>query len=189
MHTILKTFTLLVFSSFLLVSCTIDDDTAPVINAENLMGEWELVSMDMDMSVSAEYAGFAVDLDMSAEVSAPEYTVTFGEDSWSTVGGYTYDYSLVIPTQEPISNSATIADASGSGNYSLDGSIITLSGSFFEFEIEGYANTAVSEGQVAQLSFDDEGQLVMTQSIAENTDMGSDVVANGGSTISVWKRK
>lgn len=171
----------------LLLSCG-DEEAEVVVNTENLMGEWELISMETEMANSTNAAGVTIDVDMNVNTTTTDYSINFDETAWSTSGSYSYEYDLVIDSNTQ-SDELTINDISGSGSYELEGGEIVVNGSFFEFNFQGYDMSSLTAGeQVARITINGDGNLVISQDeTTEQNQGGAEITATIKAT-SIWRR-
>jgi|GEM_PF-4630377 len=172
----------------MVVSCG-DEELDIVVSVDNLLGEWELVTMTADMNTATSAGAVGVDItaDMSIATTTTDYTLTFSESSWSTSGSYSYEYDVTVD-QTQQSDELMLSDVTGSGDFQLDGSMITLSGAFFNYEIDGFDASAMAGEQAATLSFNGDGNLVFTQSIDQEIEQSGFTVTTDGGSVSVWRK-
>jgi len=125
--------------------------------------------------------------DVSVESTTTNYVLTFDENNWSTSGGYSYNYEVNVD-QINHSDELTISDAVGSGDYQLDGNIVTLSNGFVSFDVDGYDMSSAAGEQQAELSFDG-SNLVVSQDIETTQDASGATVTATVKSTSVWSKR
>ena len=183
---ILKVFlalTILIISN----ACS-DDDTTPV-DSESLIGTWEAISMNVDSDINTTVLQIPIQTQTSSVGENIDYEVTFTETDFTVIGGYDLITTGTINGVPSDFDPVTISGINETGTYSLDGNKITIEGNLYEFEADGISLSEPSEQQVAQITLNSNGDLVMTQNIEQSvTQDGVDfeVIIDA---VFVWRKK
>ncbi len=138
---------LFLVATALFISCSSDDD-APFTADESLIpGEWNLTEVrSEDGKISATIQGIPVTGDYS--VSGKDYTasVTFATgasendpNTLSSTGGFTLVATVTLPTQDPVEVEEVVPSVIGSGEWTVEGNILTtiIQGETLTYEIVG----------------------------------------------------
>ncbi len=187
---IMKSFKLLIalFAVFFFNSCSEDDSTSPV-DAESLLGTWTVISLNADSNVNTNLLQVPIQTSTTSVGENFNYDVTFTETEYTVVGGYdliTTGTINGIPTDfDPVS----ITDVSETGTYALNGNDITIDGNLYEFEADGISLSETSEQQVAQIAFNSNNELVMTQNVEETVNQDGIEFVVKIKAVSVWRKK
>ena len=185
---ILKSLFLLSFAVLLLASCGDDDDNPTSTN--ELDGEWTAISFEVDAVSTITIDGIDPSVTTSRIVASNlNYDLDLDGDNFTTMGDYTATLSteaagISIPDQV-----SEFTNVSGSGEYTTDGNVISLSGSFFELELDGVMMADITGPVDANFNIASNGQLTFTQDqVIEETQPGITSTATVMST-SVWERR
>ncbi len=166
----------------LLVSCGKDDD--PVAKGD-LEGTWTAIAYSADIKTSS--GGSALSTIVATGTSF-DYDLNLDGSMFTTSGSYSANQTVTTPdfTQ---SNAVDYTNISGSGAYTVDGNIMTIEGSFFDFEAGGMGMTGVGEMQTATFVINGDGELILNQNeTITDTSNGITVDAKIVSS-STWVRK
>lgn len=157
-------------------------------NSADLIGTWNLVSFDLDMTNSFDPGTGMMVTDLILESTEVDYQVTFTATNFSTEGSYSYDTQIETAGMV-LNDSYTMENVSGSGTYSANGSEMTTQGSFFEFTFEGMDDSMFDEEQTGSYEISADGQtLTFSQDeTTVNTDAGYDIEIDVVST-SIWQK-
>jgi len=165
----------------LLSSCGGDDDD--VMNG--LEGTWTAIEFGASLSLES-----LVMAQIDIESTSLDYCLTFDGESFTTSGAYDINAKFDIdgfPTQT-INQSYT--SVQGSGDYTLDGSTIFVTGSFYDYELDGLPETGISDAdQQAEYFIDDNGRLVVDQNESITQSEQGITVTVDVISRSVWERK
>lgn len=157
-------------------------------NNSNLIGTWNLVSLDLDMTSSFDPGTGMIITDLIVESTEADYQVNFTATNFNTEGSYTYNTQIETAGMV-LNDSYTMENVSGSGTYYTDGSEIITQGSFFEFTFEGIDDSIFDDEQTATYEISPDGQtLTFSQDeTTVNTDAGYEIEIDVIST-SVWQK-
>lgn len=154
----------------------------------SLIGTWDLVSLDLDMTSSFDPGTGMVITDLIVESTEVDYQVTFTETNFNTEGGYSYNTQIETAGMV-LNDSYSIDDVSGSGTYYTEGNQITTQGSFFEFTFEGMDDSIFEDEQTGtyQISADGQTLTFSHDQTTVSTDAGYEIEIDVVST-SVWQK-
>jgi len=158
---------LCLFTLFFAFTCEnepLDFDAETGGTDSDLLGEWNLVEFDVQVSTSANFQGQDISSNIEVYSTTVDYTVNFTENNFTTNGSYSYVADVVANGMNIEGESYTLDNVSGSGSYSVTGNEITVDGSFFEFSFEGANFAEFDEEQTVMFQITDNGQtLIFTQ--------------------------
>jgi len=183
----LKITKLLFFASLLIFMSACGNDDEP----ENvtLEGTWKVKSLIADTKTTSEGAGISISSEALIEGQNMNYEVTFEETTWTTSGDYSLSYDFKVDGMEVPLDDVTLSDVSGNGSYSTDGNIMTISGAFFEFEIQGMDFSELNSEQMTEYEINSNGELVFSQNeVITNSDSGITTITTVVSE-SVWEKQ
>lgn len=177
------------FAVLFLAACGGDDgDAASTLSG--LEGDWTAISFRTTVVSTFKPDGFEeTTSNFSAEGSNMNYDLNLNDGAFTTSGGYTVSISgesagMTIPDQE-----SDYSNVSGSGEYTLDGNKITVSGSFFELEIDGVMMTDMAD-MPSEATFNIDGdELTLTQDQTSDFSQPGLSSSTQVTSTSVWKRK
>ena len=157
-------------------------------NNADLVGTWDLVSFDVDMTSSFDPGTGMMITDLIVESTEVDYQVTFTATNFNTEGWYSYNTQIETAGMI-INDSYTMEDVTGSGTYTTDGNQMTTQGSFFEFTFEGMDDSLFDDEQTGTYEISADGQtLTFTQDeTTVNTDAGYEIEIDIIST-SIWQK-
>jgi len=157
-------------------------------NSADLIGTWNLVSFDLDMTNSFDPGTGMMVTDLIVESTEVDYQVTFTATNFNTEGWYSYNTQIETAGMV-LNDSYTMEDVTGSGTYTTDGNQMTTQGSFFEFTFEGMDDSMFDEEQTGTYEISADGQtLTFSQDeTTVNTDAGYDIEIDVVST-SIWQK-
>lgn len=188
------TILLCLFTLFFAFTCEnepLDFDSESTQTETELLGDWNLVSFDVQVSATTDFQGQVISSDIDVYSTTVNYTLNFTETSFDTNGSYSYVADIVANGMNIEGEPYTLENVSGNGSYSVSGSEITVDSSFFEFSFDGMDFAELSGEQTATFQISDNRQtLVFSQ---DDTTTETDV-ATGLTTTStqmsssVWTR-
>ena len=157
-------------------------------NNADLVGTWDLVSLDLDMTSSFDPGTGMMITDLIVESTEVDYQLTFTATNFNTEGWYSYNTQIETAGMI-INDSYTMEDVTGSGTYTTDGNQMTTQGSFFEFTFEGMDDSLFDDEQTGTYEISADGQtLTFTQDeTTVNTDAGYEIEIDIIST-SIWQK-
>lgn len=115
---------------------SITDTTGGTANSGDLIGEWTLVSFDVDMTSQVVTPQMTVETNIIIESTDVDYNIIFNASDFTASGSYSYDTDISTNGQS-FSDSYVMENVSGSGVYTVDGNQLTANGQFFEFTFDG----------------------------------------------------
>jgi len=179
-----KTFQLLFLCLFTLsiFSCG-DDDEMSVLD-----GTWTAQSSEFDVTTTTTTNGSNFSSQSVGSTTAIDYDLVFTGSNFTTSGSYTYDVTTSVDGSVVNSGSNPVSDVSGAGTYSVDGSVITINGSFFELEFNGQPLVGANGPQMANFTIN--GDILTFNQNETTTSMEGGAAST--STIvstSVWERQ
>jgi len=178
---------LFALSLLLFVTACGSDDDGPDTN--DLLGTWVAVSFEGDIESTSEFSGTTTTSEINFIGSNIDYRLTFTENAWTTAGGYDATVTSTVNGMSGGAIPSSQTGVSGSGNYSINGNVMTIDGSFFELTSNGVPVTAIGEAQMADFEINSDGELVFTQDeVIESTDSGVTSTSTVKSN-SVWRRE
>lgn len=157
----------------------------------SIIGEWELVSFDVEMNNSTEFEGNTTETNLLVDSFNSDYNLVLTDNNtFTTNGSYSYNTEITISGQEAINDSYDLENVSGSGTYITEGNQITTNGSFFEFTFEGIDDSILdNESQTAIYVLTNSGNtltFVQNETTTINN-AGATIIATTVST-SIWSR-
>lgn len=180
---LLAVFTLIFFNS-----CSEDDSTTPV-DSESLLGTWTVISLNADSDVNTNLLQIPIQTSTTTVGENINYDVTFTETEYTVMGGYDLITTGTINGISSDFDPVSITDISETGTYTLSGNNITIDGNLYEFEADGISLSETSEQQVAQIVFNSNGELVMTQNVEETVSQDGTDFEVKIKAVSVWRKK
>ncbi len=185
----MNTLTKLLFACTLIfsfIACGDDDNSS---NKNSLDGSWTAVEFAADVESSSTGVGINIISKTSVTGSDLNYDLVFDGSNWTTEGAYSYDISIELSGQTPITSIESVTDVNGSGTFSVDEDVMTIDGSFFTFMYNGQTIADTNGPQMANYEINSAGQLVFEQN--ETTEMTTPEISTSTSTVSksVWERK
>lgn len=188
-----------VLLAMLLVGCGGDDEMNEMMdeemememeNSNSIEGEWTATFFEADIESVITFQDGQTNLTNGNVLGSDfSYDLMFEEDSWTTNGTYSSTATISVDGQEVSTGSIPVSNVEGSGDYSIDGSEITLTGTFFEVELNGTTTTNNPEAQSASFEINSDGQLVFrSEEIQESNEFDVNTKTIVVST-SIWERK
>ena len=182
----------IIFSSFTCDNEPLDNDftnTDPTSGSQAIVGEWTAVTFETFADVSAEFIGITINTENDIIGQNMDYNVTFGVGTFTTNGSYDLLVTATVDGQDPVTNTSSVENVSGSGEYSVTGNTITFSDSFFDVEIDGVDDSLSSGPQTAQYSISTDGEtLTITQNEQQTFSENGVSSTIEISSTSVWQR-
>jgi len=136
----LRIYTILLLIGLILFGSSCDDDMDEMEGTESaseLFGTWEAESASIDVQVFEDLDGEVFELVSSIEFFDMDYTLEFTDSDYSTFGSYKYKSKTEIPVIGTVEDVNEVNNASGKGTYTKDGEILTATGSFFGYTVNG----------------------------------------------------
>ena len=158
-----------------------------------LIGAWDLVEFNVEMSSSTSVGGLEIASGAEIYSTTVDYTVNFSESNFTTNGSYSYVADIVVNENEVQGEPYTLENVSGSGNYTVNGNEMTVDGSFFEFTLEGMEDTSFLDGeQTATFQLSDNGQTLtfsQNETLTQSDEITGSVITSTTVSTSVWTRQ
>ncbi|WP_298894867.1 hypothetical protein [uncultured Psychroserpens sp.] len=157
-------------------------------NNATLVGTWSLIDFNADITSESSFGGIDFVVDFTAEMVEADYELVFAESDYTVSG----DYELQVSTTfegETTSYSDAYTNVNGSGTYSTNGNIMTVDGSFVEFDFEDMPMEVDQGEQMAEFSLSADGQtLTFFQDIVQTENGGGANVTVSTVATSVWQK-
>ncbi|SDS27923.1 hypothetical protein SAMN04515667_1817 [Formosa sp. Hel1_31_208] len=157
-------------------------------DTSSLIGTWTLVSMEADINIDTNFAGIDFSSEFNAEVTNSDYNLVFTAANYTVSG----DYEMTITSTfegETTSYTDSYTDVSGSGTYSTNGNVMTIDGSFIEFDFEGMPMDVAQGEQTAQFELSSDGQtLTFLQDEIQTQNEAGLVATIATVSESVWQK-
>ncbi|WP_040254649.1 hypothetical protein [Psychroserpens mesophilus] len=157
-------------------------------NNSSLIGSWVLVDMNADIIAESSFQGIEFSSQFSVEISDSDYVLVF-EASDYTVSG---DYELIVSStfqNETTTYTDSYTNVEGLGTYSTSGNIMTVDGSFIEFDFDGMPMEVDQGEQSVEYSLSADGQtLTFNQDEVQTTNEGGAMSTTDISSTSVWQK-
>ena len=178
---------LFALSLLVLVTACGGDDDGPSTN--DLLGTWVVVSFDGDIESTTTFDGTTTTSEVAILGSNLDYRVTFTETAWTTAGGYDVTNTTSVNGMPPATLTSSNTNVSGSGTYSINGNVMTIDGSFFEFETNGVPTAGTNGPEMADFEINSNGQLVLSQDKTIESNQSGVVSTTTIKTTSVWRKE
>merc|ERR1711974_209825 len=104
-------------------------------NNSSLIGSWILVDMNADITAESSFQGIEFVSQFSVEIIESDYVLVFEESDYTVSG----DYELMVSSTfdgDTTTYTDSYTNVEGLGTYSTSGNIMTIDGSFIEFDFE-----------------------------------------------------
>ena len=160
-------------------------------DSQGLVGDWHLISFEISINNSVEIAGQVTTTEFVAEEVESDYTLTFMDNgTYSTSGSYSLSTQVSVSGVQVSNSTDDYTNVSGSGNYSVNGSILTVDGSFFEVTYNGIDDSVLGgEQQMEYTLSNNNNTLTINQNQeTEDNSSGANITSNV-SAVSVWERQ
>ncbi len=136
-------------------SCSKDDDNNSDLNTSMMVGEWNLESFMYEGKSDANFEGIDLSTTYSGVSENEDFKLTFNENNTFTSVG-TYDVKLTV---EGITQLVSLGNNSSSGDWSVNGNILTTSSLFTQVNGSPAQSEAISEMRITEIS---ENRLALT---------------------------
>ena len=184
----LKSLFLLSFAVFVLAACGGDDDNPA--NSNEIDGEWTALSFNVNIVSTFAPDGFDPSTTTSSIVGSNlNYDLDLNGDSFTTMGDYTTTASIDVDGLSVPDQVSELSNVSGSGNYTIDGNVISLSGSFFELELDGVMMADIVGPSEATFNIASNGQLTFSQDQTIDASQPGLTSTTTVTSTSVWERR
>lgn len=150
------------------ISCDKDNETTTPADAQSIIGSWSLSALEADVDLSSSFEGLPINSSTNSVGENFDYTVVFTESTYTVEGSYDIVTTGTINGIPIDTDRQTITDISETGTYNFNDGTIEFDGNVFDFESNDVEFSEFSGDQELSVSFDSNGNLVMTQ-ILETT--------------------
>ncbi|MDB9782133.1 hypothetical protein OAE03_00795 [Winogradskyella sp.] len=168
-----------------------DADTSVGGTDIELFGEWNLSEFTVDLTTTTDFQGQTISSVIVVNSTATDYALNFIGNNFTTNGNYSYVANIVVNGAEVSNELYTLNNVMGSGTYSTSGNVMTIDGSFFEFDFQGADTSTLDGPQTATFQISDNG-VILTFTQNENTTETDPttgaIVSVSNSSTSVWTR-
>lgn len=183
-----KLFFMLTLLTFMTACSNDDEESTP--DASSLVGTWSAVSFTADItSVVAIPVTGDITSTTNAVGSNFDYTVTFTDAAFTTAGGYDVMTSGVAAGVNIPETTSTYSDVDGSGTYTSTDTELTISGSFYSFDVDGMDLDALGETQTVEYEINSDDELIITQNETMETTAGGFTTTTTIVSSSKWTRQ
>lgn len=165
-----------------------DDSNNGDVNA-SLVGTWALIDFDANVTSISIFDGQSFELDFSTSLVEADYNLVFTESDYSVSGDYTLNSTTVIDGEVNDSYTDEYTDVFGEGVYSTNGNVMTIDGTFLDFEVDGMPAEVGDVNQDADFELSADGETLTFFQDEEqlqsdnNLDVNTTIVAT-----SVWQK-
>ena len=185
---IMKKYTNILFLFVLalgVISCGDDDPAKPVSDVD---GAWTAIEYTANVrtDISGQVTSNTV-IDLVGENL--DYDLTFTDSDWTTSGGYVQTVEMTVDGTVVQQTSDTFSNVGGSGTFSVNGSTMTVEGSFFSFMFNGVDYSSGNGPQEANYEINSAGELVFSQEVTSQTNQGGISTTSVVNSVSKWVRK
>ncbi len=185
----IKFFKFLFLSSLIIsMNACSDDDDSSSSEMDEIVGSWKAKSFEFDTKSTIDFAGIETSSETSGSGSNLDYTLVFEESTYSTSGGYDVDVTTSSNGEVLSMSTQSYSDVDGSGSYSTQDDLITIKGSFYEFEVDGVDLTSGSQEQTVTFKLEGNQLTFIQDEQKTETINGISTVTHTKST-SVWERQ
>jgi hypothetical protein len=154
----------------------------------SLIGSWILVDMNAEITAESSFEGFEFMSQFSVEINNSDYVLVFDEANYTVSG----DYELIVASTFNNETTTTVdsyTNVEGFGTYSTNGNIMTVDGSFIEFDFEGMPMEIDQGEQSVEYELSANGQtLTFNQDDVETTNEGGAASTTTTLSTSVWQK-
>ncbi|MUU79121.1 hypothetical protein [Winogradskyella endarachnes] len=157
-----------------------------------LIGSWDLTDFSVILETSTEFNGESFTSNIDIQSTEEDYVLTFTESSFTTNGSYSYDTNIVFNGETTQSEPYTLENVSGSGTYYTSGNLMTVDGSFYEFEYEGMDQSILDEEQTGTFEISEDGQTLtfyQEETISQTDPVTGTVTSSATNSTSVWTKQ
>lgn len=141
-------------------ACESGGDESPTTS---LVGTWTAVSFSADVQSTSSFNGTNISSSSVTTGSDFNYDVTFTETAFTTSGSYTVNSTISVNGGDQQTITSEVTGVSGSGTYISTAEELTLSGSFYDLELNGLPVQAEGQAQTASYEITSNGELIISQ--------------------------
>jgi len=163
---LIKNLFMLVFISAVTFSCNTDDDSSQSTTGD-LVGTWELSSLDYSGSSATTFDDETTEFDFTGVGSNIDYELTFEENpnNFEAVGGYDIDLTIAFMGQST-TQTESIEDAVSIGTWDRDGNTLTFDGVLVSLGDMAPTTTDATTNEIT-ISELTANTLVLTQDVSQ----------------------
>lgn len=161
-------------------------------NNSELIGTWELVDFDVTLVSSSTFGDQSFTSDIAITSTEEDYTLNFTQNTFTTSGNYTYDTQVAVNGDTVSTDAYSMESVNGNGTYSTVNNVMTVDGSFFDFEFEGMDQSALQGEQTVTFSISNDGQTLtfsQDETTSQTDPATGNVTDNTTTSTSVWIRQ
>ncbi|GGW57474.1 hypothetical protein DFQ11_101773 [Winogradskyella epiphytica] len=161
-------------------------------NNSELIGTWELVDFDVTLVSSSTFGDQSFTSDIAIISTEEDYTLNFTQNTFTTSGNYTYDTQVAVNGDTVSTDAYSMESVNGNGTYSTVNHVMTVDGSFFDFEFEGMDQSALQGEQTVTFSISNDGQTLtfsQDETTSQTDPATGNVTDNTTTSTSVWIRQ
>lgn len=158
-------------------------------NNTSLVGTWTLVEFNADITSTTTFDGGEFVLDFSTELVTADYNLVFTETDYTVSGDYELMSTTIVNGELNDSYTDAYTDVFGEGVYSTNGSVMTINGSFLDFEVDGMPAAVDDVDQDADYTLSADGQTLTF--FQDEEQLQNDNNLDASTTInssSVWEK-
>ncbi|WP_033960591.1 hypothetical protein [Psychroserpens jangbogonensis] len=158
-------------------------------NNASLVGTWALVEFNADITSTTTFDGGEFVLDFSTELVSADYNLVFTETDYTVSGDYELMSTTIVNGELNDSYTDAYTDVFGEGVYSTNGNVMTINGSFLDFEVDGMPAAVDDVDQDADFTLSADGQTLTffqdEEQLQEDNNLDASTVINSSS---VWQK-
>ncbi|OUR99004.1 hypothetical protein A9Q86_13110 [Flavobacteriales bacterium 33_180_T64] len=126
----------------------------------SLIGTWALVEFNADITSTSNFEGEIFELGFITELAESDYNLVFTETNYTVSGDYTLNSTTIINGEINDSYTQESTDVFGEGVYSTSGNVMTINGSFLDYEVDGMPAVVDDVDQDADFELSNDGQIL-----------------------------
>jgi len=155
----------------------------------SLIGTWALAEFDVDLTSTTDAAGQTFVIDFTTTRISSDYNLVFTETEYTVSGDYELQSTTIVNGETNDSYTDEYTDVFGEGVYSTNGNVMSINGSFLDFEVDGMPANVDDVDQDANFELSDDGQILTFLQDEEQiqSDTGFNVTTVTVAT-SVWQK-
>jgi hypothetical protein len=147
----------------LFVSCSDDDETTTPVDQENLVGTWQMISLNVDTDISGNFSDVPITSSTSSVGENFDYTITFTETTYSSSGSYDIVTTGTVNGVPLDEERETVTDANESGTYEFVDGELVIDGSLVDLEEANSELEGVEFDPSFETFLNSNGELVIEQ--------------------------
>lgn len=157
-------------------------------NSPSVVGSWVLLNMNADVNAETSFQGTEFVSQFSIEISDSDYVLVFDDSNYTVSGDYEATVSSTFDN-ETTTYTDSYTNVEGSGTYVTNGNVMTIDGTFIEFDFEGMPMELDQGEQSVEYTLSADGQtLTFNQDEVESTNEGGVTSTTEITSTSVWQK-